>query len=131
MVSRQKSKEYAARYRQTHRDEILERARIWYQDNPNKALDKRLRSRYKISLGEVLRLADNVGCLCPICGKNIVVGASVQTKDRLVVDHNHETGDVRGVLCWNCNVGLGFFEDKPESLARAIIYLRERGGKSL
>jgi len=39
------------------------------------------------------------------------------------VDHCHETKKIRGVLCNNCNVGLGFFKDNVSSLQNAIKYL--------
>lgn len=39
------------------------------------------------------------------------------------VDHDHETGQVRGILCFGCNVSLGHFKDSPEVLANAIEYL--------
>jgi len=39
------------------------------------------------------------------------------------IDHDHETGKVRGILCVNCNLGLGSFKDNPKVLKNAINYL--------
>lgn len=43
------------------------------------------------------------------------------------VDHCHETGDVRGLLCYSCNIGLGFFKDNAELLIQAIKWITEGG----
>ena len=53
-------------------------------------------------------------------GKCLVCGG---WDERLNVDHDHKTDTVRGLLCQRCNVGLGWFEDDPERLNRAIKYL--------
>lgn len=45
------------------------------------------------------------------------------TKTKLCIDHDHTTGEFRGLLCWTCNVGLGKFKDSTDLLARAINYL--------
>jgi hypothetical protein len=50
---------------------------------------------------------------CPICWK----------PDPEHVDHDHKTGKVRGILCFNCNGGLGQFRDDPAALRRAAEYL--------
>jgi hypothetical protein len=55
---------------------------------------------------------------CIICG---------EPKDsRFAVDHDHETGDVRGGLCMRCNMGIGHFRDDPELLRFAALYLEGR-----
>lgn len=52
---------------------------------------------------------------CAICGRILW--------DDLRVDHDHTTGKVRGLLCDNCNWGLGNFKDNPELLRKAVDYL--------
>jgi hypothetical protein len=50
---------------------------------------------------------------------------------RVHVDHCHISGKVRGVLCQNCNLGLGHFHDTPEKLERAAAYLRLHASEKL
>jgi hypothetical protein len=54
---------------------------------------------------------------CCICQKRL--------GSRTAVDHDHETGFVRGLLCLRCNTGLGLFEDNIRLLAAAIVYLQD------
>lgn len=56
---------------------------------------------------------DTKGC-CMICG----------VKGRLVIDHDHQNGNLRGLLCYRHNAGLGMFQDRPELLEKAADYLR-------
>lgn len=73
-----------------------------------------LRRRYGIGQQEFDELLAEQGGVCAICG-----GADPQH-----VDHDHRTGWVRGILCFNCNGGLGQFRDDQARLAGAITYLR-------
>lgn len=54
---------------------------------------------------------------CQICGG----------LHRLSIDHNHDTGEVRGLLCSSCNIGLGMFNDNQELLIKASSYLAQKG----
>jgi hypothetical protein len=58
---------------------------------------------------------------CPICMKPFVEGRTHPNSP--VVDHDHMTGKVRGVICRICNVGLGYFRDNPRVMESAGYYL--------
>jgi hypothetical protein len=74
----------------------------------------RLRYRYGIGEKDVAELLAEQGGVCAICG----------AADPEHVDHDHETGYIRGILCFNCNGGLGQFRDDVDYLTNAIDYLR-------
>lgn len=64
-------------------------------------------------------LSEQNGC-CKICGVLRLPEQRV-----LVVDHNHETGKIRGLLCHPCNMGIGQLKDSVDILRKAILYLEE------
>lgn len=62
--------------------------------------------------------------LCAICGNP--EKAFMKTKVMyLAIDHNHKTGEIRGLLCTNCNNGLGRFKDNIDLLNKAIAYIEK------
>ena len=77
--------------------------------------------RYKITIEEYEELFAKQDGLCAICSQ-----PEKLTKDnklhKMAVDHNHETMQVRGLLCMNCNTRLGYFESK-NLLTRMVSYL--------
>jgi len=81
--------------------------------SPELAEDRRLRAAYGIS--KVVRdfMEAKVNGNCEICGKAV----------KLVIDHDHITGDVRGLLCSTCNRGIGHFNDDINLLEKAINYI--------
>lgn len=84
--------------------------------------------KYGISVEDFHRMLDEQKGLCLICESNICPLAEM--KDLLKVaciDHCHESGKVRGLLCRACNSGLGHFKDNTSFLGKAIEYLRTHG----
>ncbi len=114
--------QYNKEYHRLNRPRMLERNRAWRKNNPDKMMVSRrqssLKHNYGISLEDYNRLFGEQNGLCLGCYKH-----QTQLKKRLVVDHNHKTGKVRGLLCSACNTVLGFANDKVETLQRLIDYI--------
>jgi hypothetical protein len=81
-----------------------------------------LRAKYGLEPGDYEKLMAAQNNSCAICGVKESVGRGGQLT-RLCVDHNHETGQVRGLLCAACNKGLGIFKDDFRLVANAATYL--------
>ena len=81
--------------------------------------DQIMRQKYGISRREFDELLEFQGGGCAICGKPLDVMSR-----RMNIDHDHETGTVRGLLCTGCNTGLGHLGDNVEGLERALYYLQ-------
>lgn len=78
-----------------------------------------IKRTYDLTYEDYEELLESQNNCCAICGSRI--GNSKTS--RLFVDHCHNTTKVRGLLCSNCNHGLGQFKDSPKLLKRAIEYL--------
>jgi hypothetical protein len=78
-----------------------------------------LKLRYDVSLQEFNRMLGLQNGRCAICGKVPDEGRSP------ALDHDHETGEARGILCHHCNAGLGHFREDPDIMRKAAEYLRE------
>ena len=100
-----------------------ERKKTQRQADPLQSRRQAVR-RYGITLLEYDRMLEKQGHVCAICSNpetKIVRGREAA----LAVDHCHETGKVRGLLCDRCNRGLGSFDDSSERLINASNYLKE------
>lgn len=117
-----------------NRDKAFESARRWNERNPERVAayreeyrnrperkramrDLYYRRTFGITADDVDALIEKQGGVCTICGR---------TPERLAswhVDHCHETGVVRGILCIDCNQGIGKFHEDPERLRAAADYL--------
>lgn len=89
-----------------------------YRQNKERSWEDGLKHKFGISAKDYQILLRSQGGGCAICST---------TKDpsgkRLAVDHDHNTLEVRGILCSKCNRGIGFFDDNTERLQSAIAYL--------
>ena len=88
----------------------------WNRRNGERNHTKWIRRTHNISKQEYDALLERQAGVCAICGAR-------PTRRRLEIDHNHDTGEIRGLLCWDCNIGLGTFRDDARRLRRAADYL--------
>lgn len=71
-----------------------------------------LRKQYNLSVEQYRKLLEDAGGRCPICTKRV---------KKWVVEHNHETGEVTGIVCTRCNVGLLAYSDHDVETARRLV----------
>lgn len=95
------------------------RARSWQAAHPERdklnKVKRALLKNYQLSYDDYCKMVDNQSGKCAIC--------STIPIRRLDVDHNHETGKIRQLLCSNCNTAIGLFKDNPNILRAAASYL--------
>lgn len=100
----------------------------WAEDNPERSRrsnrGRNLKSKYGISLEDYEEMFESQGKSCACCGitENYTTGSSREGWN-FAVDHCHKTGNVRGLLCNQCNRAIGMLGDTVEGLQKAIDYL--------
>lgn len=103
-----------------------ERMRQLRITNPEIIKELKLKSTYGISMEEFITLLDSQEHKCAICAKGL--SGKVNSRDlKAYVDHNHETGTVRGILCLYCNSLIGYCREDKLVLQSAINYLKKFG----
>lgn len=103
---------------------------VWKTNNPEKwrlmQRRARLKREYGISLEEFNLMFENQNGLCAICNRQMTIATTI-SPDLASVDHNHGTGEVRALLCYTCNTGIGNLRDDPRVLREAADYLEAYG----
>lgn len=107
-------KETRQRYYENNKEAYAERSSKWYSDEFNKL--KVRERKFGIDFWELVRQQENC---CGICGIQFINYSQVH------IDHDHETGVVRGLLCKQHNRGLGFFSDDADLLEKAAAWIRQ------
>ena len=113
-------RKYDQAYRRSH--PAMHKTR--YRDNREKELERHMRKTHGIGFLEYESMFATQGGCCAICG-----GLQDDGR-RLDIDHCHSAGNIRGLLCSNCNWMLGNAKDKPETLRLGAAYLEASTRKS-
>ena len=90
----------------------------WNDNNYSKKRHRDLKEQYGITPDQYQSMFDSQNGSCKICSIH-----QDKLSKRLSIDHCHDTGKVRGLLCGNCNLMLGYAEDKVDLLQKGINYL--------
>jgi hypothetical protein len=92
-----------------------------YEETWSQKKSKWLKSEYGITLDDYFQMMDEQDGKCAICE----IAFDQLPPKHTHVDHCHDTGVVRGLLCHHCNTGLGNLRDSVDILAKAIQYLNK------
>ena len=112
--NKQKKIDYQKEYYIRNKEAVLKRSR-----------EHHLKKSYGLSSDEYLGLVLKQNNCCSICGKPEHRLLKTGDVKPLSVDHNHSTGEVRELLCNDCNALLGFAKEDTEILQNAILYLQK------
>lgn len=100
----------------------------WESRSPKRRLEQHLKYKYGITHEQFYAAWDSQKGECAICSSALPDLMTYESKRRgYAIDHNHDTGEFRGILCLKCNSLLGMAGDSPRILAKAIGYLETNG----
>ena len=111
--AKKRSKDWRLKNPERSRNSVKE----WQKAHPEFALNQKLK-KYGLKIDEYYKLVYIQDGKCAICKKKIEA-----------IDHNHTTGNVRGLLCNKCNLGLGHFNDNIKLVQKALDYLYKFDGE--
>jgi hypothetical protein len=97
--------------------------RCWEASKRPARYEAAKRTRIKVSPTYYAELVEKYGPDCGICGAEPHPKGSGRGRGRHPADHDHATGEIRGLLCHRCNTAIGLMRDDPALLEAAIAYL--------
>lgn len=92
----------------------------WSKNNPDKVHKRNNEKKYGVSYEQYQDMLHKQNSVCAICGGS----ETHRSKKNLSIDHCHISNKIRGLLCSECNTGLGKFKDDVSLLQKAVEYLR-------
>jgi len=121
-------KEYMKEWNRKNRKHITAKHAEYVAKNKDRVrtgrVSRDLRVMYGITISDYNKMFIDQGGCCVICGKpETIVDSRTGNIRRLSVDHDHEMGIVRGLLCHACNVCLGFVEESTDIIDCVRLYL--------
>lgn len=114
---RKKHPEVAKEYYQRHKEKLSEKCKAYRKTEKGAKARKNtlLKSRYNVTLEFYEKLYKKQKGKCAICNQ----------EKELHIDHNHKTEKIRGLLCWACNISLGYMKENIKYILNMIKYLKE------
>ena len=112
------SKIQGKKYYSENREKELERKKKYGKDNPAHTRRAYLKKTYGITPEDFSLMKEIQGGRCAVCGAHYS-----DLKKDLCIDHNHDSGMVRGLLCSKCNSAIGLLNDDPRLLYSALMYI--------
>lgn len=110
--------------------EKKDRAKLYQREyrvkNPERVKNNSLRSSYGITMDAFEKILEQQNHKCAICGTDETFNDKNGRKSSFAVDHCHDTGKIRGLLCHRCNTGLGCFKESEDRLSAALEYLQKQ-----
>lgn len=120
-LNKDKMKQYMSDWRFANQEHIKEYNSRWNSSNLDYHVDRHLKYTYNISIVEYTKMLEKQEFKCAICG----IHESEAIRSKLFVDHCHETGKIRALLCLNCNTALGHIKEDTNILHSMLNYLKE------
>lgn len=111
-----------AKWQERNPDRVRQTKRRSHNSRKRKHKASQMRSLYGIDIEVYEEMFERQGGKCAICLQPETIVRDGEPM-KLSVDHCHDTNEIRGLLCSNCNNGLGRFKDNPDLLRAAIVYL--------
>lgn len=115
----------------SYKDKALRRAyrRAWAKRNRPRLREYERARKVGVRPDDIERIRRSQGNTCALCGKLLpslaerLATAIIRNVEH--IDHDHETGRIRGILCGGCNTALGKLGDNADGLSRALAYVSE------
>jgi hypothetical protein len=117
-ANKEKRKQQFRKYREENAEYFRNYMREYQLKNKDALSESRRAWRYGMTVDEMNERLEEAGDICPIC--HAAYGTETTKK---CIDHCHETGEIRGIICNKCNIAAGMLQDDVQAVKRLAEYL--------